>query len=713
MEKTAFAKFVSMTAACFMAEIAAHAGTAIWQGGATGDINNPDNWNAGANLTTDYLNFGQDVTATMSADTAVFDVFGNKKSDADYADRNIVFNMGGHTLRAIGADGAGKQYIVGTPGTTYVFTNGTFWCSTDGSVTNSLYTHGSNTTTNMSIVAIGENTTLVSGFALKCSKNIGLYILNGAKAYGSLFGLGHSSEFKGGKTEVCFTSSCGVGPTESSAYNTDASETPHGSVLLVDGATLTSEDPATKGSIYVGYGSDSYDNAIIATNGATLAANNIRVGLNGLKNNVLYTSSNNTFKATGAGTTITVPGNGNIRCGDGGSSGNQFLLDRGATAAARYIYVGNGSSNCTASNNTFKATGAGTAVLAPAGNGDFRCGVSLSHGNHFLVEDGAAVTNVYQFYVGSGAASNNTFKAGGTGTKVGTSRFIVGGYDAACADSFGNLGVLEENATLTGTALWVNVAGSRNVMAIRSGATATVSDDVCLGGRSQKDYLSDCGASGLLEIVGEGTSLTCGKNFIIRNSTGDASKGQEVLVGDGASLTHNNNNGFRLFGEGNRVVVSNGTLTVNTLCANGSIVNNVVYPATNSTFRIVGASAKLIAERTKDCDGDGGRLVGAPIFEFVIPQGGWASAPVAINQAFSIGDDTVIRIDAASARAFAKAGSGTVPLISTGTSGKTISADIDKLTASADLPAGCSLQNYGGVLSVNVKACAGMTIIVR
>lgn len=692
---------------------AARAGTAIWAGGASGDIANPDNWNSGANIATDFLNFGQDVTATISQDTTVLDPFGNKKGDADYADRNIVFNMGGHILRATNANGAGKQYIVGTPGTTYVFTNGTFWCSTDGSVTNSFYTHGSNTATNMSIVAIGEDTTLVSGFALKCPKHIGLHILNGAKAYGSLFGLGHSSEFKGTTTKVCFTSSCCVGPTEASAYNTDASETPHGSVLLVDGATLTSEDPATKGSIYVGYGSDSYDNAIVATNGATLAANNIRVGLNGLKSNVLYTSSNNTFKATGAGTTVTASSNGNIRCGDGGSSGNQFLLDRGATAAARYINVGNGSSNCAASNNMFKATGAGTAVFAPGGNGDFRCGVSLSHGNHFLVEDGAAVTNVYQFYVGSGAASNNTFKASGTGTKVAASRFIVGGYDAACADSFGNLGILEKSATLTGSVLWINVAGSCNVMAIRSGATVTLSDDVCIGGRSQKDYPSDCGANGYLEIVGEGTSLTCGKNFIIRNSTGDASKGQELLVGDGASVTHNNSNGFRLFGEGNRVVVSNGTLTVDTLCPNGCIVNNVVYPATNSLFRIVGANAKLIAGKTKDCNGNGGRLVGAPIFEFVIPEGGWASAPVEINQAFTIGDDTIIRIDAASAKAFSRAGVGTVPLISTGTSGKAIAADLAALTANASLPAGCTLQKETDVVSVRIKPQRGLSIFFR
>ena len=43
MKKATFGKFVSMTAICLLAATAARAGNAIWQGGATGDINNPDN----------------------------------------------------------------------------------------------------------------------------------------------------------------------------------------------------------------------------------------------------------------------------------------------------------------------------------------------------------------------------------------------------------------------------------------------------------------------------------------------------------------------------------------------------------------------------------------------------------------------------------------------------------------------------------------------
>ena len=78
-----------------------------------------------------------------------------------------------------------------------------------------------------------------------------------------------------------------------------------------------------------------------------------------------------------------------------------------------------------------------------------------------------------------------------------------------------------------------------------------------------------------------------------------------------------------------------------------------------------------------------------------------------------MGDDTIIRIDAAAARKYARAGGGTVPLISTGTSGKSITADVSALTSVASLPEGCSLENADGVLSVNVKSQAGLTIVVR
>lgn len=721
MKNATFGKFVSMTAICLLAATAARAGTAIWQGGATGDINNPDNWNAGANIAADYLNFGQDVTATMSQDTSVLDPFGNKGDDASYTDKTVVFDMGGHTLWATHAS-SGKLSMTGNAGTTYVFTNGVFRCAPqDNYATTNIIERGG-TATNMTIAAIGDDTTIVSSFNLAFNKGTTLRILNGAKAFGKSFCLGKSGEISGGGSAI-YANSYYVGPLSSSVKG-EASDPPHGSVLLVDGAMLTAA--GGNRNIIVGYGNNSYDNAVVATNGARIVAKTITVGHGAVDGGVMYASSNNTFRAAGHGTSVWTPPNGTeqgaITCGNN-SSGNRFLAEDGVAVEARYIKVGASSTTTapfyTPSNNTFRVAGSGTSVNL--GSGDITCGSGKTKGNRFMVEDGAIVTNFYRIYVGTGAATNNQFRAAGAGTLVNHSgaQLIVGGEDDTSNNSCGNFAVVDDDATMTNKFQYVNLRGTGNSMSIRSGAAVYVDQNVCLGGRDMGTS-TDCGANGRIEVVGDGTVLTCNGTFYIRNGTvdeitsgtSDAAKGQEFFVGDGATVSHTGTD-FRLLGNGNRIVVSNGTLTVKSLLVNGYTKNSVPYPATNSTFRIEGAGAKLTATATKDVAGSTGRLVGAPIFEFKIPEGGWASAPVAIGQAFSIGDDTVIRIDAASARVFARSGGGTVPLISTGTSGKTITADIEKLTASADLPAGCSLQNEGGVLSVNVKSQAGMTIIVR
>lgn len=691
---------LSFFAVCAMAATAASAGNAIWQGGATGDIANPDNWNDGANLAADYLNFGQDVTATMSADTTVYDVFGNKAGN-DYTNRTVVFNMGGHTLRVGGANTSGQFYFRGNRGVTYVFTNGTFWCSNDGTKTNSICT-SSSATNDISIIAIGDNTTLSSTFALSHNKNIALRILNGAKAYGNAFGIGGSGEIRGAGSEVCFISGCYVGTLDDKVYN-EVSAPPHGGNMLVDGSTLTSSSPTTKGNLYIGNGCYAYDHLLVATNGATIAARNIYVGAGGKQNGILYTSSNNTFKATGAGTSVTAGGTtsgGFLVCGYGYSSGNLLLAEDGAAIDVNYLYTGySKDAGYIPSNNTFRATGEGTTVNAPSG---LRCGIGLSLNNSIVLDDGVSVT-AGTIQIGcDGAASNNSFRVSGTGTTV-SGRVFIGGELVSSTNTFGNQCIIEGCATMSGAILGVNAFGTGNAMSIRSGATATGSSEVCLGGRSPSIGNDYNGACGRLEVIGEGSTLQSGSSFYIRNNTGDASMGQELFVGDGASVNCLNN-GLYFIGDGNRVILSNGTLTTRVLRVDGVIPSSVAHPATNTTFRIEGASARLTAEYAKNINGNDKWLVGAPIFEFVIPEGGWASAPVAINQAFTIGDDTVIRIDAASARAFSRAGGGTVPLISTGTSGKAITADMTALTAGASLPAGCSLKNEGGVISVEVTS---------
>ncbi len=94
----------------------------------------------------------------------------------------------------------------------------------------------------------------------------------------------------------------------------------------------------------------------------------------------------------------------------------------------------------------------------------------------------------------------------------------------------------------------------------------------------------------------------------------------------------------------------------------------------------------------------------------MIPEGGWSSAPVVINEAFEISDDATISIDEDSASAYADMGGGTVPLICTDSSSHLITADLSKIGPS--LPEGCSLVNANGVLSVKISK-PGLILIVR
>lgn len=634
------------------AMMSANAGTAEWKGGATGDITDPDNWNAGADIATDYLNFNRDVTVTQTTDVAVFNPFGNKQYASAYVYRNVVFDMCGHTLWATDVD-RGAHKIQGNQGTSFTFTNGTLRAASkdDYSTTNVITTAGN--AHSMSIVAVGSDTTLVGSFVL--GAKTGLRILNGAKAYGESFNLlavDAVNEVSNGST-LTFSTYFDVG-TSSHSYTAYANAY-NNTKVTVDNATLTSADPATKGTIAVNYGGKAYDNALIATNGATVAAKEIIVGAGGLNNNTLYTSSNGTFKVTGTGTTVNT------------------------------------------STDTEK--------------GKVYCGYSMTTGNKLILDDGASLTTPW-LYAGYEHSTNNAITVSGEGTAL-NARIVVGGADAA-HKPYGNTFVLENGATSTGSMLYVNTVGACNTMTIRSGAKATVQNDVLLGGRSMLDghkWANYYGESGRLEIVGFGSSLICGRNFMLRNGTDDPTKGQEFFVGDRANLTLP---AMQVVGNGNRVVISNATVTLTgAFLPNGRQITSgttIAYPATNTLVRLEGANAKFTMPRVQNLSGSYNQLAGAPILEFVIPEGGWTSAPFVVNQEFAISDDTRIRIDADSAMAFARAGGGTVPLISTDSASNLITADLSKI--SADLPAGVTLVNADGVLSAKIPH-PGLILILR
>ena len=279
----------------------------------------------------------------------------------------------------------------------------------------------------------------------------------------------------------------------------------------------------------------------------------------------------------------------------------------------------------------------------------------------------------------------------------------IGGDNTTHAAS-GNSFVLENGATATiGGILYVNGGGSNNMVSVRSGAKLKLNGDVSVGAIAYN--FGHYGKCGRVEVVGEGSTLT-NKNytFFITNVTGDESQASELFVGDGghAELYYPS-----FAGNGARLVISNGTVKAEAIWLNGA---NGRKAATNSVVRIMGPNAKFSALDTYDRLVNRHMICGAPIFEFVIPGGGWASAPIEIKEDLSISDDTRIRIDKNSAKAIANAEGVVVPLITTGSSARTITADLSKI--SADLPDCCSLVNANGVLSVKIKK-PGLTLVVR
>ena len=345
--------------------------------------------------------------------------------------------------------------------------------------------------------------------------------------------------------------------------------------------------------------------------------------------------------------------------------------------------------------------------MSPSTRGGLAVGYGqCAHDNTLVATNGAKIY-AYNFYLGYGVATNNIFKATGADTEV---RFYgpytaVGGTDNSHAAS-GNSFILEKGAKATANVLYVAAGGSgtNNLLSIRSGATMTASTAIGLGMLNNTIY----GKRGRIEVVGEGSKLTQGngnQNFIIGNHNADVADAHELFVCDGGSVDAYN---LRFYGNGNKIVLSNGTVNVKTAFYPHG--RTTVREAANSVVHIEGSSSKMTVAGLVDSDTTTGILAGAPICEFVIPEGGWTSAPFVVKEAFTISDDTRIRIDEDSARAYAKQGGGMVPLFSTDSTSKAIAADLAKL--SIGLPKNCSLTNESGVLSVKITK-PGLVLFVR
>ena len=322
-----------------------------------------------------------------------------------------------------------------------------------------------------------------------------------------------------------------------------------------------------------------------------------------------------------------------------------------------------------------------------------------SHDNHLLVSGGSTVS-VSTFNLGtSGPNYNNTVEVSGEGTTFTASGKTMLGTDSSTSAATGtphdNAFIVSEGATATlnGTTD-IGCGGTNNAFIVRSGAKLSVPGNYIYLGYHD----SNAGAKSRVEATGAGTEAAFG-NLDVRNNTGDASLAHQVIVSDGALLTANR---LTFNGPGNMIAISNATV---------SVVNNLWTSSGSGTiFRFSGAVASLSASGINDTNKS---ILGSPVFEYTIPESGWATAPLRFNTVFTVPSDVTLRVDAESVKSYLKANprGGTVPLMTTGSSSRAITvADMDAL--SAILPDGCSLVNESGVLSLKIKSGLGSMLIV-
>ena len=230
-----------------------------------------------------------------------------------------------------------------------------------------------------------------------------------------------------------------------------------------------------------------------------------------------------------------------------------------------------------------------------------------------------------------------------------------------------------------------------NWLIVQNGGTASASSYILVGpGKSHDNTLLATGA---------GSTVSAWHVYL--GTADDAEeRNNAIVVADGSRM--NVSSTFHFRGKGNILSISNATV-------------NIAYhldpsAGTTNTIRFAGANPVLSC---KDIVENVNSLKGSPILEYVIPEAGWATAPLRTTTAFSIPADVTLRIDEVSVKAYLKANphGGVVPLMTTQSASRAITiADMDAL--SANLPNGCSLENESGVLSLKIKSSLGFMVIV-
>ena len=378
----------------------------------------------------------------------------------------------------------------------------------------------------------------------------------------------------------------------------------------------------------------------------------------------------------------------------------------------------NGGDESTGHGNVLLVSG-GKVLPTAEGSGLIAVGYRGNHSNALVVENGGQVLIPQNLHLGasSGAtgktSSNNLVRVTGTGSvltqpNVNNSYVNIG---QSTGDSNDNEIIVEDGGVFEfARTVFVGADGTNNAIRVKSGGamTNTTTAATINIGRYKVGNADSSSANSLLEVAGSGSRVAT-HYLIIETVESRVETPAKVRVADGASLSAVGS--LRFYTKGGILEIDNATASVGGFFPNG---HKDIRSGTNATIRISGESARLNISYIRAVDNSTKKLCGAAALEFAIPENGWASAPFATGEAFTIGADTTLTLDADSVKAYVKANpnGGTVPLIATGNSSRAITIE-DATALAANLPDGCSLVNASGVLSVKMPKAGGLTIIVR
>ena len=341
---------LSLAAAMLVAQ---GAFAAIWQGGASGNIDDAANWDG--DIATSSMVFTNDVTLSLANDATVYNVLTNYSNNtipvAARGGRTIVFDMNGKTLRSYGKPRSGNTTMWHLGNSTYRFTNGTFLnVAESGSVTNSFLFENASMGIGK-IEATGSGTTFVSGFSNRARSTTApdgsFKIADGAEAFGTyaIYGTGSTNEISGGAS-LYYDGDFYLGVNNGYGPNRD-------NLLTVDGATLSARNPASAGILRVGSDNSGANNStpgvegnlLLAKNGAKIDAYCLYVGYASGAN---AGATNNEMRLTGAGTKFTHVATANatslIGTGAGSVSNRLVVADHAVAEFNRVLCIGLGSS---------------------------------------------------------------------------------------------------------------------------------------------------------------------------------------------------------------------------------------------------------------------------------------------------------------------------------------------------------------------------------